>query len=165
MNAFKSGATSAAGAIPGASSALSVYDVAKSFVSGISKETTITDAEISYTWAQLTTAVFSYVKKQGQSDNYQKLSYISTKVETSIGWQYPTFTYSGGKAKANVIQGSRDKVYIPTGYNSTTRAINAYLDVSAPKRSVVDKIALTGIETKTISNINPVSPQFPAHIR
>ena len=62
MNALGSAAMSGAGYIPGASLALSVYDVVSSFVSGISKETTITDAEISYTWAQVTTAVFSYVQ-------------------------------------------------------------------------------------------------------
>jgi hypothetical protein len=169
MNALGSAAMSGAGYIPGASLALSVYDVVSSFVSGISKETTITDAEISYTWAQVTTAVFSYVKESDQSDEYQQLTYISTMATVAVGWQYPVFTYINNNGnqvtvQPNVIQGTRTITAIPDGYDSGFNAVDAYLSPYAKKRATVDRIEITGIESKNVAYIYPVSPQFPAHI-
>ncbi|MFE7062001.1 hypothetical protein ACFVAD_07600 [Sutcliffiella sp. NPDC057660] len=164
MNALKTVASSVAGEIPGASLALTVYDTVSGFASGISRETTVTDAEISYTWSQATTAVFSYVRRDSQSDSYQELTYISTKVAASIGYQYPTLVYSGGSVSPNVVQGKRNLNLVPPGYDSGHNAVNAYVNVYAPRRSTIDRITLTGLETKAISNIYPVSPMFPAQI-
>lgn len=169
MNALRSAAFSGAGSIPGAGLVLSVYDAASSFISGISRETTITDADISYTWSQVTTAVFSYVKESDQSDQYQVLSYISTMATVAVGWQYPTFTYinSNGNhvtVKPNIIQDQRMITAIPEGYDSGFNAVDAYLSPYAKRRATVDRIEITGIESKNVAYIYPVSPQFPAHI-
>lgn len=164
MNALSVIGSAAAGEIPGASTVLTVYDMVKGIVSGISTTTEISAAEIVYSYAHVTTASFKYVKEQGQSDNYQSLTYISTKGVSSVGYQYPTFTYSGGSAKPNVIQGSRTIYSTPGGYDSTANAVKAYVDVYAISRAYNDQVKITGIESKTVSNIYPVCPQFPMHI-
>ncbi|PXW86015.1 hypothetical protein DES38_1261 [Streptohalobacillus salinus] len=164
MNAVTTVGKSAAGSIPGASIALTVYDTAKNFVSGISRSTIVNDADISYTWAQSTTAVFSYVKLSSQSDNYQNLSYISTKVDVSVGYQYPEFVYSGGSVKPNIIQGNANTSYVPSGYDSGFNAVDAYQSPYAKSRATVSRIDITGLEYDSVAYIYPVSPQFPAHI-
>ncbi len=157
-------ASTVAGEIPGSSIGLTVYDMASGFVSGISKETTVTDAEISYSWSQVTTVVFSYVRLDSQSDKYQNLSYISSKVYLWVGWQYPVFEYNGGTVVANGIQGNRTINLVPDGYDSGINAVNGYIDPYAKSRATVSRIKLTGIETDLISYIYPVDPIFPAQI-
>lgn len=144
--------------------ALSVYDTISGFVSGISKTTEISSAEIVYSYAHITTASFKYVKIKGQSDDYQNLTYISTKGTTAVGYQYPTFTYSGGSVKPNVIQGNRTITSTPSGYNSNVNAVKAYSDPYAARRSYVGSVKITGLESKSVSSIYPVCPEFPAHI-
>lgn len=164
MNALSVVGSSLAGEIPGASLVLSVYDTVSGFVSGISKTTEISAAEIVYSYAHTTTASFKYVKVKGQSDDYQSLTYISTKGTTAVGYQYPTFTYSGGSAKPNVIQGNRTINSTPSGYNSNLNAVKAYTDPYAAKRAYVGSVKITGLESKSVSTISPVCPEFPAHI-
>lgn len=164
MNALSVVGSSLAGEIPGASLALSVYDTISDFVSGISKTTEISSAEIVYSYAHITTASFKYVKIKGQSDDYQNLTYISTKGTTAVGYQYPTFTYSGGSVKPNVIQGNRTITSTPSGYNSNVNAVKAYSDPYAARRSYVGSVKITGLESKSVSSIYPVCPEFPAHI-
>lgn len=169
MNILQTAASAGIGEIPGAGVVLSIYDAVKGFVSGISKTTVIEDADIVYSWSQTTTAVFSYVKPNGASDNEQSLTYISTKVNAAIGYQFPTFIYtntSGGSVSVspNVIQGKRSITATPSGYDSTPNAIRAYLNTGNQTRATVDSIQITGIESDTVAYIYPVSPAFPAHI-
>lgn len=164
MNALSVIGSTVAGEIPGASLALTVYDTASGFVSGISKTTEISSAEIVYSYAHTTTASFKYVKVKGKSDDSQSLTYISTKGTTAVGYQYPTFTYSGGSAKPNVIQGNRTINSTPTGYNSNLNAVKAYTDPYAARRAYVGSVKITGLESKSVSTIYPVCPEFPAHI-
>lgn len=164
MNALTAFGSGLLGEIPGSSIYLTVYDTVSGAVSGISKTTEISSAEIVYSWSHVTTASFKYVKVKGQTDDYQSLTYISTKGVTAIGYQYPTFTYSGGTVKPNVIQGSRTINSTPIGYDSNLNAVKAYTDVYAPTRAYNDTVKITGLESKTVSNIYPVCPQFPLHI-
>ena len=164
MDALKTSASSIAGNIPGASVAVSVFDTVSSFLSGISKTTEISSAEIVYSYAHTTTATFKYVKLKGQSDNQQKLTYISTKGTTAVGYQYPEFVYSGGSAKPNIIQGNRTINSTPSGYNSNLNAVKAYTGASTLSRAYVSSVTITGIESKTVSKIYPVCPQFFDHI-
>ena len=164
MNVFTVVASALVGKISDESLALTVYDSVKGFVSGISKTTEISSAEIVYSYAHTTTASFKYVKIKGQSDDYQNLTYISTKGTTAVGYQYPTFTYSGGSVKPNVIQGNRTITSTPNGYNSNANAVKAYSDLYAAQFSYLESVKITGLESKSVSLIYPVCPRFPAHI-
>lgn len=148
----------------GSSMALTVYDSARGFVNGVSKTAEISSAEIVYSYAHTTTASFKYVKVSGQSDDYQVLSYASTKGTTAVGYQYPTFIYSGGSVKPNIIQGSRTINSTPEGYNSNLNAIKAFTDPYAPRMAYVKKVQITGLEWEAVSSIYPPCPQFPTQI-
>lgn len=164
MNAIKALGAGLLGEIPGASLVSTVYSTVSSFVSGISPTTEISSAAINYSYANTTTATFKYVKKVGQSDDYQWLSYISTKCVTAIGYQYPEFSYSGGSVTPNIIQGKRTLYSTPSGYNSNLNAVKAYNSTYGLQKACVGSIQITGIESKTVSNIYPVYPEFPLHI-
>lgn len=164
MNALSVVATSIVGEIPGSSLYLSVYNSVKGFVSGISKTTEISSAEIIYSYAHTTTASFKYVKVEGQADSLQKLTYISTKGITAVGYQYPVFEGEGISVKPNIIQDSKTIVSSPIGYDSNLNAVKAYSDLYAKTSAYVLDVKITGIESKVVSYIYPVCPQFPAHI-
>lgn len=164
MNAVSVLGSALVGEIPGASYVITVYDTVSGFISGISKTTEISSAEIVYSYSHVTTASFIYVKRKGQSDDYQKLTYISTSGATAVGYQYPAFTYTGGKVEPNVIQGNCKINSVPTGYNSMYNAVEAYKNINAQTRAYNTSVKITGLESKTVSYIYPVCPEFPVHI-
>lgn len=163
MDALSVIASSTVGEIPGASLYLSVYDTVRSFISGISKTTEISDAEILYSYSHVSTISFKYVKIKGESDNRQVLTYISSKGTTAVGYQYPNFVYSGSSVKPNIIQGNRTINSIPSGYNSNLNAVKAY-NTPYGKREFVKTVQITGLESKTVSKIYPICPESPFHI-
>lgn len=83
---------------------------------------------------------------------------------TSVGYQFPTFIYSGGSVSPNVIQGNHTIYSNPNGYNSDLNAVKAYSDPYSPTRAYVDRVVITGPESKSISTIHPICPEFPAQI-
>lgn len=107
---------------------------------------------------------FKYVKVKGQSDNSQSLAFISTKGMTAVGYQYPTFIYSGGSATPHVIQDNRTITSIPSEYNSSLSAVKAYTDIYAARNAYVRSVTITGLESKSVSTIYPLCPEIPAHV-
>ena len=157
MNALQVVGSAAVGAavekIPGSSIALTVYDTVSAFISGISKTTDISSASIVYSYSHKTTASFKFVKKKGQSDNSQFLSYVSTNGVTAVGYQYPTLTYNGF-SKPNIVQGQRTVSSTPNGYNSNANAAKAYATTGRMDRLCVSSVTITGIESKSVSKIS-----------
>ncbi|MNH83365.1 hypothetical protein D3C87_443090 [compost metagenome] len=105
-----------------------------------------------------------YVKKKGQTDDNQYCTFITSKVLASVGWQFPGFTYtnsSGGSTvvKPNVVQGNRDINSVPKNYDSAFYAVDKYGNGSLAARDTVDAVTITGIESKSVSTIYPVSPR------
>lgn len=164
MNALYVVGTSIAGNIPGASLVMTVLDTVSTFISGVSPTTVISNAEIVYSYAHTTTATFKYVKEAGVSDDYQELTYISTKGTTAVGYMYPTFDYDGGQVQPNVIQGSRTIYSTPSGYNSTYNAVVAYTDIYAQRTAYVTGVKITGIESKTVSSLSLLCPVSPLQV-
>lgn len=164
MNLLSAVSLAAIGAIEHANLVVTVYNAVKDLISGISPTTEISSTEIIYTYAHTTTANFKYVKIKGQSDDSQKLTFISTKGTTAIGYQFPKFDYVGSSVSPNVIQGNRILTSIPYAYGSDYSAIQAYNDVYAATRSYVNRVEITGIESKRVSDIAPICPQFPLQI-
>ena len=165
-NVIYSLAESAVGLIPGSTFALTVYGAASEFLSGISTTTEVSVPNITYSWSSTTTAVFTYVRLDEQSDDYQWLSLISTKTQTAVGYNIPTFNYEQSNGtwgiSPEIIQGTRTIENVPTGYDSMEVAIAAYNTVSGgPVRNVVSNIQISGPESKSVETIWPCCPNFP----
>ncbi len=163
MNAISVLAEATYGELTGMSRVFTVYDTLNGMISGITRTTEISAAEIVYSYAHTTTASFKYIKVKGEADDKQHLAYISTKGTTAIGYQYPQFIYSGGTVEPNIIQGSRTINTTPDGYNSNLEAVKAYVK-GISKKVWVENVKITGIETKSVSHIYPVCPEFLAQI-
>lgn len=164
MNLVSTVAYSALGQLlKDASWILTVYDSIKAFISGVSPETEISDAEITYNYTHIATVVFKYVKPSGASDNEQELSHISTSGVTDIAYQYQALTYSG-ILNSKSIQGNRQITSTPTNYNSDTDAVAAYCRSALSSGACVKSVTLTGIESKIVSKISPICPLSPTQI-
>lgn len=163
MNALKIVGSEIAGVIPGASLAITVYDLLNPYLSGISKETSIVDIEASYTYSHITTVRFKYIKIKGQSDTMQNLTHISTSAITEVTTTVPTIDISTGVGNPKNIS-STERIYTtPSAYNSNSKAINAYIN-STVHKAYANKITVTGIESKNIIIHYPIQPHSPAQV-
>lgn len=75
-----------------------------------------------------------------------------------------TYKWKAGLMNPNVIQGKWTLNSTPSGYNSTVNAVKAYVDLGVTQRAWVTSVKITGLESKTVSNIYPSCPEFPAQI-
>lgn len=165
-NAVYAAGRSSAGLVsPQVGVALSVYDTVKAAISGFSPSTVVTGANVAYSWSHVNTVQFRWVKKAGQSDDLQQWSYVSTKGQTAIGWQYASFAYAGGSAKPYVIQGSRTFTSTPACYtNATTNALDAYNSGLVSKLCYLTSVDITGFAGYSAGSIHPLTPQFVSQI-
>lgn len=149
--------------ITGAQIALSFYDAVRSFVTGIDSTTEVDVPHISYTWSNVTTAAFTYVRLSTQSDDYQWLSLVSTYTQTQVNYDIPSFTnVNGTTISPTIIEGSRTIKAIPTNYNSSELAVTAYKTVSGgPLQNCVSYIQISGPESKSVQKIYPCYPSYP----
>ena len=160
-------AESGVGAIPGASTYLTFYNAAKAYISGMSTTTEVKAPKIAYTWSSTTTAVFTFVRKSSQTDDYQWLSLISTKNKTVVGYDIPSFTYKSGSTwlmEPDVVQGKHTIESVPSGYDDNSVALAAYTSVSGgPVHRAVSYVKISGPESNTVQKISPCYPNFPVH--
>jgi len=167
-NVIKSSILSAVGLIQGSTFALAFYDAVSSFLSGISRTTEVKVPHINYSWSSTTTAVFTYIRLESQTDNYQWLSLISTKTQTVVGYTIPTFNYKSSNGywylTPKLVQGNRTIYGTPNGYDSYVEAIFAYNSIGGgPRHRAISSITISGPESKTVQVIYPCYPQFPLH--
>ena len=154
--------------IPGASIVLTFFDAVKSFFTGIATTTEVDVPNIAYSWSNVTTASFMYVRQSTQTDDYQWLSLICTKTVTAVGYQLPQFNYKNSNGSwvltPEVVQGSRTIYTTPSNYNSNSLAVSAYTSVSGgPLQNCVSYVQISGPESKRVEKISPCYPAFPLH--
>ena len=154
------------GVYKNASIVLTVFDALKDALSNIRKESIIDPTDVIYSWDTKTTALFFYVRPEAYGDSSQRLSEISTKCYTSLGYivDATRWDYDGNgtyQPFPNNIGGDREWTDTPDYYNSRTRAIQAYRAGHQTNHDVVRYIKLSGAESKTIQYIYPLQPQFP----
>ena len=154
--------------IPGASIVLTLYDAVKSFFTGISTTTEVDVPNIAYSWSNVTTASFMYVRQNSQTDDYQWLSLICTKTTTAAGYQLPQFNYENSSGAwvltPEIVQGSRTIYTTPSNYNSNSLAVSAYTSVSGgPVQNCVSYVHISGPESKRVEKIYPCYTSFPLH--
>lgn len=154
--------------IPGASLGLTLFDAVKSFLTGIETTTEVDVPNIAYSWASVTTASFVYVRKSNETDEYQWLSLICTKVVTDAGYQLPKFNYKNSNGSwvltPEIVQDSRTIYSTPSNYNSASLAVSVYTSVSGGAlQNCVGYVQISGPESKQVEEINPCCPAFPLH--
>lgn len=149
----------------GAELAVTIYDTAKGFCDGISRTTEVSTDAVQYSYSHATTVMFKYVKPKGQSDDYQKLTYIATKGITKVGYQYSTFEYPGGSVEPGIIQGQYTLESIPDGYDDNAKAVNIYCNSLNVLKLYVDTIQIKGIENRKVCNLSTATPSGPWNIR
>lgn len=153
--------------IPGANIVLSLYDCLYSMVNGLRDDMEVNAAHIVYSWSLVTTASFTYVKLQGQSDDYQRLSLVSTKVQAVAGYQMPSFRYvdyDGTYIMApELVQGQRSITVIPTDYDSISLAIASYNSGPTALQRCVSKVRISGAEGQKVVEVNTICPSYPIH--
>lgn len=162
-NAIKAVASGTAGKIPAAAIAITIYDTVASFAKGISKNTIVTEAHITYTWASVETVRFKYVKPSGKKDSAQSLSFIDSKATVAIGVQFPKFVAKGVSVKPNVIQRKYTETPIPSGYGTDTLAVKAYNSFKGYSNAYLLTYKVSG-PTKPAFTISFIAPAFPLHI-
>lgn len=169
VNVLKSVATSlvggAAGTVPGANVAVSFLDAVAAYVTGISSTTEVDVPHIAYTWSNVTTASFTYVRLSSQSDYYQWLSLICTKANAEVRYTIPSFCKANGTIiYPKTISDTRDIHAMNTDYNSSDLAVSIYKsNASAPYQSCIDKIKLTAPGSKSIQTVSICYPSMPIH--
>lgn len=108
------------------------------------------------------------MRLESQTDDDQRLAFISSKVQTSCGYQMPGFDYtkSDGNWNTNTTIESGTKMFTmkPSKYNSVDDSIKAYTNSYEQSRDRVSRIKLLGPKDTKIQYIYPVSPEFPGQI-
>ncbi|WP_028594506.1 hypothetical protein [Paenibacillus assamensis] len=169
LTVVKTLALEGASRVSGADLLISFFDTAASFIKDVNfgRETKVEDISASYTYAQMTVIEFMYVKKVGESDDKQALTFIASKVNGDILTGVPGFVYrsSNGAAVRAKVEGKN--YYFsnrPSGYGLSNKGVEAYVNPYAQRRAVITQVELTGLENKTIKVIYPLSPTHPGQI-
>ena len=159
-------ASSAAGSI--LPDPITVYDALESAWEGLRTVSDIRPSDVTYQWETQTTACFSYVRLESQSDDYQFLSHISTKCETEVGYIVDVDKWRQNGTGEWIVYpdlktGTKYLYHTPNYYANTTRALWAYVNSGSTYHDAVEDITISGPESKTVQKIYPCYPQFPDH--
>ncbi|PYI50051.1 hypothetical protein [Paenibacillus flagellatus] len=112
------------------------------------------------THRSLSTVCFSYVKLDGQSDNYQSLSYVSNMV--SVASSHTLAGYNNGSPYSKTTDKSNTDY--ATNYASPTSAVNAYKDPYAPRQSFISFYRFYNNDQTASLTQYIINPSFPAQI-
>lgn len=163
-NVIKSIASALIGSIQEASAYVTFYELLSAFVSGVSTTTVVTAPHIAYTWSNATTAVFTYVRKSFQSDAYQYLSQVSTKTQTAVSYNIPSFKYqnTGGPWMPIVVYGNTTMYNTPVGYDNIPIAVSIFNTMSNTDKREVWYVNLKGPQDSPVYTIYPLCPSIPS---
>lgn len=140
--------------------ASSVYDLVNAYVSGVNTTTIVQDAQAMYDTTLVETVCFQYVKVKGQSDVYQSLAHISTKIDVNTEITIKTINgVNPGNPKI-----STGYQATPPGYANSEKAVNAYRNAGSVN-SYVKNVRVTGFNDQLIISMDPLAPAFPAHVK
>lgn len=140
---------------------VSLYKTFLKLIPSFSAPTALSSRAIGYSYANVTTVVFKYVKKVGEADEAQRLCHLSTKCNTAVAYQYPDFIVHGDTVLPDLVQEKRSLSTTPEHYNSNEQAIAAYVRSNGLHKDCVTSIKITGSESETTFSLYPVNPEFP----
>lgn len=144
-----------------------VYDVLSSVWSSLRTTSYIDPTDVYYRWENSTSAVFSYVRLESQTDYDQDLVLIATKCQTSVAYvvDIDSWSQNGDGTSSPIpaqIAGTKMLYSTPTNYNSISRACYAYNNWSGgPVSDRITSISISGPESKAVVTIHPCLPEYP----
>lgn len=147
--------------------AISVYDAVKDLINdaNFDKQTEVTNIMANYTYGWYESIDFMYVKKVGESDDKQKLTFISSSVSGSMSWTIPKFTYKKSSGAIQSLSFSTSQksfnYYDTTAHRNGSFAVAAYLDPYAPRNAYVTYAEMKGIDNKTVRLVPVATPASP----
>lgn len=143
--------------------ALKLYDVVTSVMSGVKTTDKVEEIHTSVNVVAGTGVKFVYVNKANNPSDYQVLQLVTTMVDATASWEIPTLTISGKNFKTDIITGksyltSYDRYYD----NSASSAVEFYAKGYSERFSYVSAdIVVNDGKTESIPT---VTPRFPVHI-
>jgi len=149
---------------PITNAAITIYDAIKSFIASFNKTTVVKNVEISYKTDYYTEINFMYVKLKSQSDDDQKLAFVSNSVRGDTRYDISQFEYGPDGATtgtADPITGKREWKYQGRGFLSNAQAVLSYRDSSQPKIGLVGSVEIMGMDNKRIHRIAPAYYTVP----
>lgn len=152
--------------IPGVDIAITLYDAIKQAITDFSSTTEVTNITSSFNWDYNMNVDFMYVKKEGQSDTSQFLSFRSSEVFGAVSWSIRNFSYKKGTqivTATNFITGSRQYKNTPSRHKNGSSAVTAFLKSSST--AFVTKLDFTGIDGKVFKSVTLPLFSFPSQIQ
>lgn len=154
--------------IPGVDIAITLYDAIKQAITDFSSTTEVTNITSSFNWDYNMNVDFMYVKKEGQSDTSQFLSFRSSEVFGAVSWSIRNFSYKKGTnivTSTNFITGSRQYKNTPSRHKNGSSAVTAYLNPGSSTTAFVTKLDFTGIDGKVFKSVTLPLFSFPSQIQ
>ncbi|GIP26759.1 hypothetical protein J23TS9_18890 [Paenibacillus sp. J23TS9] len=91
-------------------------------------------------YSGLSTYCYTYVKKDGQADNYANLTFVSNKVDLSTTYVFSGILNAGTSSATTFSDGTSKKVVdYAENYANIEKAIDAYINPSAQKESIISQ--------------------------
>lgn len=145
---------------------ITVYDAVKGFVSDVNfgRKTIIPDITVNYTVSWFQNIDFMYVKKLGESDDKQVLTFMSSAVSGETTWVTPEFKYKvNGAVKSvkNLVDSRRMEYYYPGAHRNGSMAVAALFNPSAPRHAYVTYAEIIGAGGKSVGLIPVATPASP----
>ncbi|MDQ0169020.1 hypothetical protein J2T19_000457 [Paenibacillus tundrae] len=165
---LKTTAKEGASLIPGVDIGITIYDALKQALTDFSSTTEVTNITSSYNWDYNMNVDFMYVKKEGQSDISQVLSFRSSEVFGAASWSIRNVGYKKGTnivTSSNFITDSRRYHYTPSNHGIGSNAVTAYLNPGSASTAFVSNVDFTGIDGKVFKSVSLPRFSFPSQIQ
>lgn len=167
-NLVKTAAKEGASLIPGVDVAITIFDAAKSFISDLKTTSEVTNVRSNYSWNYNLNVDFMYVKKEGQSDSSQFLTFKSSEVFGSVGWTIENFSYKDGTrilTRTNYMTGSREFRNTPAKHKVGSHAVTAYLNPGSSSTAYVSQVQFMGVNGTVFKTASMPIFNFPSQIQ
>lgn len=139
----------------------------------IDSNTTVRTPQTSYSWLMNQTVVFSYVRKENETDDEQVLTHISTGADVSIYSTIMGFQYNNGSWSSPMnISDHVNYVVYPAEFNSTFYAVSYYsavvgaggLGIGGPIFDAIFDTSIKGCQNSNVSTIYYCWPSYPSQV-
>lgn len=140
--------------------AQTVYNFFKGIRDQVSSTSEITNIKASYDWNTALACSFIYVRENPKAAF--DLRGVYHKASASIGVTIPQIAVKNYQnIETSMLQNSHSGIATPVNYDNTLKAVQGFIN-KKQYQSSVEGVKMTGVEGKTIKNMNFNLPMTPA---